>query len=252
MGIYADRVIAVRTKKTVYRDGDTALKVFDPGYSKAGVLDEARNMALAEESGLNVPQVLEVLRMEGKWAIRWEYIPGNTLERLMEEHPEKHGEYWNRFAEIQAEVFSRHAPMLNRQKDRMARRIDSAPLEGAEKAALRARLSAMPEKDAICHGDFMPANIVIKPDSAPYLLDWVHVTQGDPAADAAQTYLLLRLRGQGPAAEEYLELLCGKAKIEKEDVRDWLPLVAASQLAACRPREKGPLLRWIGDKGIKG
>ena len=30
----ADRIIAVRTGKTVYRDGDTAVKVFDADYAK--------------------------------------------------------------------------------------------------------------------------------------------------------------------------------------------------------------------------
>ena len=34
-----DRIIAVRTSKTVYRDGDKAIKVFDEDYSKADVLD---------------------------------------------------------------------------------------------------------------------------------------------------------------------------------------------------------------------
>ena len=29
MSIQADRIIAVRTGKTVYRDGDTVIKVFD-------------------------------------------------------------------------------------------------------------------------------------------------------------------------------------------------------------------------------
>ena len=33
-----DKVIAVRTNKTVYRDGHLAIKVFDSDYSKADVL----------------------------------------------------------------------------------------------------------------------------------------------------------------------------------------------------------------------
>ena len=32
-----DRIIAVRNNKTVYRDGDRCLKVFNEGYSKADV-----------------------------------------------------------------------------------------------------------------------------------------------------------------------------------------------------------------------
>ena len=60
MKIQADKIIAVRTSKTVYRDGDTVIKVFDENYSKADVLNEALNQARIEETGLNIPKILEV------------------------------------------------------------------------------------------------------------------------------------------------------------------------------------------------
>ena len=85
MKIQADKIIAVRTSKTVYRDGDTVIKVFDENYSKADVLNEALNQARIEETGLNIPKILEVSKMDGKWALTSEYIPGVTLQQLMEE-----------------------------------------------------------------------------------------------------------------------------------------------------------------------
>jgi hypothetical protein len=33
--------------------------------------------------------VLEVMKLDGKWAIRSEYIPGKTLKQLMDENPDK-------------------------------------------------------------------------------------------------------------------------------------------------------------------
>ena len=50
-----DRIIAVRNNKTVYRDGELCMKVFDTNYSKADVLNEALNQARVEETGLNIP-----------------------------------------------------------------------------------------------------------------------------------------------------------------------------------------------------
>ena len=64
-----DRVIAVRNNKTIYRDGDRAIKIFNEEYSKADVLNEALNQARIEETGLNIPGVLEVTMIDGKWAI---------------------------------------------------------------------------------------------------------------------------------------------------------------------------------------
>ena len=85
-----DHIIAKRTNKTVYRDGDRVLKVFEPNYSKADILNEALNQARVEETGLNMPRVLEVTTLEdGRWVIVFDYIEGKTLAQLMEENPAK-------------------------------------------------------------------------------------------------------------------------------------------------------------------
>ena len=52
-----DRIIAVRNHKTVYRDGELCMKVFDETYSKADILAEALNQARVEETGLAIPQI---------------------------------------------------------------------------------------------------------------------------------------------------------------------------------------------------
>lgn len=80
-----DRVIAVRNSKTVYRDGENCVKVFDENYSKADVLNEALNQARVEETGLNIPKIKEVMTLDGKWTIVSDYIAGKTLDRLMKE-----------------------------------------------------------------------------------------------------------------------------------------------------------------------
>ena len=64
-----DTVIAQRSNKTVYRDGDHCIKVFNEDYSKSDVLNEALNQARVEETGLNIPKIIEVTKIDGKWAI---------------------------------------------------------------------------------------------------------------------------------------------------------------------------------------
>lgn len=90
-----ERVIAVRNNKTVYRDGDKAIKVFDANFSKSDILNEALNQARVEEAGVRVPKVLEVSVIDGKWAIVSEYIPGKTLAQLMEETPRIRTPIWS-------------------------------------------------------------------------------------------------------------------------------------------------------------
>ena len=109
-----DNVIAVRKAKKVYRDGDKCIKVFDKDYSKADVLNEALNQARIEETGLNIPKVLEVTTIDGKWAIVSEFIEGVTLAELMEKNPDKLDEYLNTLVDVQLEIQSKTCPLLNK------------------------------------------------------------------------------------------------------------------------------------------
>ena len=102
-----DRVIAVRNTKTIYRDGDQCIKLFNEGYSKADVLNEALNQARIEETGLHIPKVLAVTMIDGKWAIVSDYIPGKTLAQMMQEEPEKKDEYLELLVDLQLEVQSK-------------------------------------------------------------------------------------------------------------------------------------------------
>ena len=124
-----DRVIAVRNNKTIYRDGDKCVKVFDADYSKADVLNEALNQARIEETGLNIPKIVEVTMVEGKWAIVSEFIKGKTLQQLMDEDAEKKDEYIELLVDLQLQVHSKVCPLLNKLKDKMNRKISSSELD---------------------------------------------------------------------------------------------------------------------------
>ena len=238
------KVIAVRTSKTVYRDGDLAIKVFDEDYSKADVLNEALNQARVEVTDLPIPKVIEVTKVNGKWAIVTEFIQGKTLARLMSENPDKLDEYLQRFVDIQLEIQSKRVPMLNTIFEKMHRKISQSGLDATTRYELHTRLESMPKHKKVCHGDFNPSNIIVSNDDVAYIIDWAHVTQGNAGADAARTYLLFRLEGEDEVAEKYLKLFCDKGDTAKQSIQKWLPIVAASQLVKEKPEQKEFLLRW--------
>ena len=136
MNLENARVIAARTSKTIYREDDRVIKVFDEGFSKADILNEALNIARVEETGI--------------------------------------------------------------------------PMPATTRYELDARLDSLPKHRKLCHGDFNPSNVIIKPDGGYAVLDWSHATQGNASADAARTYLLFWLDGDMDGAEKYLELFCKK------------------------------------------
>ena len=240
-----DRIIAVRNNKTVYRDGDLCMKVFDASYSKADVLSEALNQARVEETGLNIPKVHEVTLMDGKWTIVTDYIKGKTLSQLMLENPEKKDEYLEFFVNLQIEVQSKRCPLLTKLRDKMSRKISQTDFDATTRYELYTRLDDMPKHSKLCHGDFNPSNIIISDGGAPYILDWSHATQGNGLADAARTYLLFWLSGDINGAEKYLDLFCSKSNTEKKYVQKWMPIVAASQTVKGNEKEREFLHSWV-------
>lgn len=241
-----DKIIAVRTGKTVYKDGGRVIKVFENGYSKADILNEALNQARIEETGLNIPKILGVTTEDGKWAIISEYISGKTLAQLMTENPDKFDEYLERFVDIQMEIHSKKAPLLTKLKDKMNRKIDMADIDAATRYDLHTRLEGMPRHDKVCHGDFNPSNVIITDSGKPYIIDLAHATRGNASADAARTYLLFRLEKKDDAAEKYIKLFCKKSGVSRQYIEKWLPIVAASQSVKGNSEEREMLLSWAG------
>ena len=240
-----DQIIALRNKKTVYRDGDRCIKVFNEDYSKADILNEALNQARIEETGLNIPRILEVTTVDGKWAIVTEFIEGKTLAQLMQENPEDADKYMEQFVDLQLEMHRKTCPMLTKLKDKMNRKISQTQLDATTRYDLHTQLESMPKHNKVCHGDFNPSNVIITPEGKPYILDWSHATQGNASADAARTYLLFWLSGDIEGAQKYLELFCKKSDTARQYVQNWMPIVAASQSVKGNASEREFLLSWV-------
>lgn len=240
-----DNIIAKRKHKTVYRDGDRCIKVFDADYSKADVLNEALNQARIEGTGLNIPKILEVTMVEGKWAIVSEFIEGKTLAQMIEESPERKDEYLSLLVDVQLSVHEKTCAHLNKLKDKMNGKISRSSLDATTRYELHTRLEGMPKHKKVCHGDFNPSNVIITEDGTPYIIDWSHATQGNASADAARTYLLFWLSGDSESAKRYLELFCKKSNTAKQYVQKWMPIVAASQSVKGNEHERELLLSWV-------
>ncbi len=238
-------VLSQGAAKTVYRDGDTLVKSFDESYPKADVLNEALNSARVEETDLRVPKILEVSCLDGKWAIRKEYIEGTPLDVLIKQHPEREDEYLSLFVDIQMEINSKRVPMLPRLKDKMHARISASGYPQAVRYDLHMRVDGLPKHNKLCHGDLSPSNVIMTADGGHYIIDWAHATQGNASADTARAYLNFILQGQDEIAEKYLKLYCEKTGTDIRYVQGFLPIVAATYPKRHHEKEAEFLSRWV-------
>ncbi len=237
--------IAKRSNKNVYRDGDLCYKVFAADYKKSDIFNEALNQARVEETGLFVPKIHEVKRLDdGRLAIVMDYVEGKSLAALIEENPAKRDKYLQRFIDIQLSMHALTAPELNKQRDKFMRKIDLSGLEATTRYELHMRLDGMPKHKKLCHGDFNPSNVIITADDRACVIDWSHATIGNASADTARTYLLFKLANDDNTAEQYMTLFCKRSDTARQYVEHWLPIVAASQMAKGKPEERNFLSVW--------
>lgn len=232
MFLNLDNPIAERKTKTVYKDNDKTIKLFVENYSKADILNEALNQARVEEgTSLNIPKLLEISKIDNRWALVSEHIEGTPLNELMSNNPYKIDEYMNLFVDIQLEILGYKVPLLNRIKDKFRRKLtETTLLDENTRYELLQRLEGMKDHTKLCHGDFNPSNVIIKENGEHYIIDWAHATKGNASADSARTFLLFSLDGREDLAEKYLNLFSEKSGINKANIQRWIPIVAATQM----------------------
>lgn len=239
------KLIVERSYKKVYHCENSIIKVFDEKHPKVDIFNEAMETVRVEETGLDIPKLQKIERIDGKWAIFLEYKDGKTLEEMMRVDPANEDKYMEDFVNLQLSVQSKKAPMLPDLKEKLARQINSiTELDASQRYELLTRLASMPHHRKLCHGDFNPSNIIVAKNGKMTVVDWAHATQGNGSADAAMTYLLFALKDK-EVADLYLKTYCKKSDTAIQYVQQWLPIVAASQLAKDNEMEKDFLMKWI-------
>lgn len=238
-------VIVKRQNKTVYRYGDSVVKLFSETHPKSDVFNEALITARIEETGLDVPKVKSVSQIGERWALEIEYREGRTLAELMETDRENMAKYMEDFVGLQLRVHRMRSPLLKGMKEKLTDQINGLKvLDATTRYELVSRLDHMPQHYKVCHGDYNPGNVIVGNDGHLTVVDWSHATQGNASADAAMTYLLLALKDQ-ETADMYMNMFCRMSDTARQYVQQWLPIVAASQLDKENELEKDFLMRWI-------
>jgi Ser/Thr protein kinase RdoA (MazF antagonist) len=256
-GYKLEKVLVKREHKTIYLDGKYVIKVMDENYPAADVLSEAHRLASVGGTGIRVPRLLEVTQIDGKWAIVWEYIPGTTMSAKLGKESVIEKAALNLFVDLQIKLNNETASRLPPLKEKMQRKLKAiGEIEEAGKPLLDAaacyelltRLDSMANKTNLCHGDFVPSNVLLTKDSGNVedaaVIDFSHASQGDAAADAAQTCMLFSLAEKDELAVSYLRLYCEKSNIPRQLVEKWFPIVAAAHLTRVSGEKRDFLLRW--------
>ena len=244
-------IVGHGSQAVVYAKGDYAVKLYREGYPRLNVFSEGYVMANLESTNLPFPKVYEILLIDGRYGLRMDRVKGKML-----------GEEYGDPAKIEGAIDAVVELQLRLQKcdlgswapDLKTRFHDDLERNDRLSSELRENLfvllGKLPDGAALCHCDFHGGNIFF--DGADYtIIDLVQICRGDPAADAACSYVSHYLIHPG-IGELYFNKYCEKSGTSKENVLRWLPVYAGTALGQM-PEQYTPIIeRFIaGDEAAQ-
>ena len=265
--------LGARAEVYAWRPGQ-AVKLFPESAEPGEIAREARLGLLAEASGLPVPRVSGLVEFEGRPGIVMERLPGRTMHEILRDQPWRSGRLAVILAGLHATIHARtiqepQAAELPDQRDVLRLRLLAAPgLPDQVREAVLEALAALPDGDRLCHGDFLPANVMLSPGGPAAIIDWPDACRGDPLADVARTVAGLRVYHSGSRGRlrpvlvwmaarlfetSYLATYRRLRPFARRELAAWLPLAAAARLTLKMDHERSTLLRLAaGRRGPAG
>jgi len=189
MQIEKGKLIGKGLTAQVYAWGDgRVLKLFESWRPGAKVEKEFAITRAVHAAGLPAPAVYELVEVEGRKGIVFERVDGRSMFEQVVARPWQLFVAARQLANLHAQLHAIKAPAeLPTLRERISGWIDeAAELPAAEKEELRRCLATLPDGNALCHGDFHPANILLSA-RGPIIIDWSGATRGHPLGDVART-----------------------------------------------------------------
>lgn len=253
-------LLATGATAEIYAWGEEhVLKLYLPRYAKRYADYEASMTRTAHDLGLGAPALEAQVEIDGRHGIIIQRVHGIPMSDYWRERPFRRTLLVARqMAEIHTHIHAA-APEgdLPQQPVVLTERIECAPgISHATKTALLQHLRELPTGNRVCHGDFHLENVLVDGDKR-VVIDWIDMTQGNPLADVARTYIVLSqamaqfsLRNLIPGIflrvflSAYLRDYCRINRVQVAEIAAWFPVIAAARLNESSADPK-LLNRWI-------
>jgi aminoglycoside phosphotransferase (APT) family kinase protein len=145
---------------------------------------EMRMMRLARSAGLPVARPVASVRMGARPVLLLEWTPGRELTREIHNRP------WS--ALRLGELFGEQQAQIHQSRLEDAPSADWIDCFGPVDAPMRDRLEQVQRRPALLHLDYYPANLIFASGRLSGILDWTNARIGDPRADLARTWALMK------------------------------------------------------------
>lgn len=245
----------------VFRYGkDSVVKVANDAVADEWPEFESRLTHAVGEMGVMAPKVRDLVVIDGRPSVVFEYIEGPSMWQQMLAEPAQGPKLAKDLALIQKSVQAVGIPAgVPELVDRLARKIaDAEQLTDSEQSEAQELVRSLPTGAALLHGDLHPGNILMGA-SGPVVIDWFDATIGHPVADVLRSSILMQPSPVASpwhlpeATRDLLANVHGAYLAEhreqldwaRDDLACWQAVVAAGRLAeGAEIDERGLLAHW--------
>ncbi|MFC5528227.1 phosphotransferase [Cohnella yongneupensis] len=238
-------------------DDDKVVKLFHSNMPLEAVQLEYRNCSAAWESGLPAARPFELVLWEGRHGIIFEKIVGETLmERLFEYlysyqmiNASEEDNDLLKFARVLNDVHKGNVVGFVTEQIEHLKAIIGRPaaFTSDEITAIHTYMDRLPVKRQVCHGDTNPGNLIVR-GGKPVMVDWMHASIGNPAADVAEVCVMIEYAVLPPetppavnaffesfrkvAYNTFVEEYCKLSGVTEAEIRAWYVPAAARSIAS--------------------
>jgi len=244
-----------RTAEIYAWDEGQVLKLFYEWMGLEAIQYEQRIAKAVEASGLPVPAVGDIIRVNERNGLIYQRVTGVSMLAMMERRAWRIFGYACRMAELHVAMHERRVEVdIPNQRQRLSYKINQAAALPADlRSKVLVALERMPDGNRLCHGDFHPDNILLT-EQGEMIIDWMDASLGNPLADLARTTIISRgavAAGQIPKRwqrmavrlfhDRYIRHYFALRPGGEAEYGRWLPVVAAARLSEGIPE----LERWL-------
>jgi len=213
------------------------------------------------EAGIPTPAAGEIIEVNGRRGLVYKRVTGVSMLQDLNTQPWMFLRHARTLAELQAKIHQLFISGLQSYKAGLMYTIRRAPhLSDELREKVLNHLVTLPDRDNVCHGDFHPGNVLLTPKGA-VVIDWMTASSGNPWADVARTSMLLTI-GAKRAGEQvrpvlrFLVNLYHQAYLnhyiklfpdKNNELKQWMPVIAAARLDEQIEPEREALIRMVQD-----
>lgn len=177
------------TAEVIEYGNERVCKLFFEGYPHEYVSMEFQNAKEMYKNRIRSPKPFQMITIENRKGIIYEKIEGKTLLSIMIKNKTNLDKLLNLFVKLQLEIITHHTKNVLSYKEYLIAMLTNKKIN--DQTIFKA-INKLPNDDCLLHGDFHPNNVLVRPDGAFVIIDFMNVCHGPALYDIARTYFIMK------------------------------------------------------------